>query len=132
MGKLTVVNSEDAMSGSAANGWTLKSLYELVREIDKRQTGDLMAADKRYEERYIGQLREVKTALDGQAESVRKAELSAEKRFDEFRREITEKLDDLIAGRNTGLGKGIGAREVIAYVISACVIGAALWPKIHP
>jgi len=94
MGKLTVVNSEDAMSGSAANGWTLKSLYELVREIDKRQTGDLMAADKRYEERYIGQLREVKTALDGQAESVRKAELSAEKRFDEFRREITEKLDD--------------------------------------
>ena len=114
------------------NGWTLKSLYELIREIDKRHSGALADADRRYEERYIGQLREVKTALDGQAQAVDKAEKAAEKRFDEFRREIGEKLDGLITARDTGFGHGVGAREVIAYVIAALTLGALIIPKIYP
>jgi len=118
--------------GTNGNGWTLKSLYELVREIDRRQTGDLEAADKRYEERYVGQLREVKTALDGQAQAVTKAEVAAEKRFDEFKREMSEKLDGLITSRDTGFGHGVGVREVIAYMIAAITLGALIWPKIHP
>jgi len=126
---LALKSEETATNG---NGWSLKSLYELVREIDKRQSGDLEAADKRYEERYIGQLREVKTALDNQAKAVDKAEQAADKRFDEFKREMSEKLTDLIKARDTGIGHGVGVREVVAYVISAVVIGAALWPKIHP
>jgi hypothetical protein len=108
-------------------GWTLKSLYELVREIDKRHTQALDDADKRYEERYVGQLREVKTALDGQAQAVQKAENASEKRFDEFRREIAEKLDDLIKSRDTGAGGRIATRELFAYALAIASIAAYFW-----
>ena len=115
-------------------GWTLKSLYELIREIDKRHTQALMDADRRYEERYIGQLREVKTALDGQKDAVDKAEVAADKRFDEFKREMSGKiteviksLSDLSKSRDTGAGGKVATRELIAYIFGIVGVAAALW-----
>ena len=132
---------------ASASGWTVKSLYALLREIDKRyalqfqaQTGELLAADKRYEERFLAsqlavtaafaaQKEAVAAALTAQKEATGKAELAATKAFDAFTKTITEKLDALISSRDTGVGKGLGYREVIAYLITAASIGIWLFHK---
>jgi len=67
--------------------------------------------------------------LTAQKEATGKAELAATKAFDAFTETITEKLDTLISSRDTGIGRGVGYREVIAYLITAASIGIWLFHK---
>ncbi len=59
------------------------------------------------QQRFADSDRAVLAALQAQKEAVDKAEESATKRFDEFKREIGEKLDSLITSRDTGAGKDL-------------------------
>jgi hypothetical protein len=120
----------------SASGWTVGALYALLREVDKRyalqfkaQSGELLAADKRYEERFLAsqlavqaafaaQKEAVAAALMAQKEATGKAEVAATKAFDAFTATITEKLDALISSRDTTKGVGTGYREVFAYVLT--------------
>jgi hypothetical protein len=122
------------------NGNRQPTVYELLREIDKRyeaqfkgQSDALIAADKRYEQRFIAQEQALQTALIGQdkavnaalaaaKEAVSKSELAAEKRFDSFTATLTEKLDSLMKDRDTGAGKGLASREMFAWLVGAASI----------
>jgi len=120
----------------AASGWSSTSLYELIKEMDKRyalqfqsQSNDLLAADRRYEERFIAgqtavtaafaaQKEATAQALTAQKEATAKAEVAAEKRFDAFTLSLTQKLDDLISSRDNSAGKGVGYREFFGYALA--------------
>ena len=104
---------------------TNRSIYELLTEIDKRYglefaavRASIGAADKRYEQRFLAQEKAVDSALIEREKAVIKAEIAAEKRFDALADTFTEKIDNLAVSRDTGIGKGIGYREVFAYVIA--------------
>jgi hypothetical protein len=73
----------------------------------------------------------VLAALTAQKEAVQKAEDSATARFDEFKREISTKLDLLMAARDAGTGGGIARREIIAYGINILMLVALVWTATH-
>ena len=137
------------MADDEHDGWTVGTLYAHLKEIDKRyalqfkaQTAELLAADKRYEERFLAsqlavtaafaaQKEAVAAALTAQKEATGKAEQAAEKRFDAFTALITGKLDELMQSGTTAAGKGIGAREVIYYLIAIGVPLISIWIAFH-
>ena len=121
-------NGED--SDRPANGWTNRSIYELLQEIDKRYGQEFMAvrnsieaADKRYEQRFAAQEKAVDSALVEREKAVIKAEIASEKRFDALAETFTEKIDSLVTSRD----KNSGAANVLANVLSvvAVLISAA-------
>jgi hypothetical protein len=73
----------------------------------------------------------VLAALTAQKEAVQKAEDSATARFDEFKREISAKLDLLMTARDAGTGGGLARREVIAYAISLFTLTALVFEIFH-
>jgi len=112
------------------NGWTNRSIYELLQEIDKRYAfefasvrASIEAADKRYEQRFAAQEKAVDSALVEREKAVIKAEIASEKRFDALAETFTEKIDSLVTSRD----KNSGAANVLANVLSvvAVLISAA-------
>ncbi len=122
-------------------GYSLRGIYELLKEIDKRyeqqftsQADAMDAADKRYEQRFLAQESAVQTALVGQEkavaaalaaqkEAVSKAEIAADKRFDSF----TELVSSLTTSRDSGAGRSLQARELIAWAIGIIGVLAYFW-----
>ena len=127
--------ANDETGDRAINGWTAKTIHVLLEEIDKRyeqqfssQTEALLAADKRYGERFEAQETAGRVALDAQKELVAqalaaqkeatsKAETAADKRFEAFSTALTAKLDALISARDTTMGKGLGISSAWAVVL---------------
>jgi hypothetical protein len=73
----------------------------------------------------------VLAALTAQKEAAQKAEESATKRFDEFKREIGEKIDSLLTSRDTGTGKDLRVRELVGYLMAFATLGALVWSATH-
>ncbi len=73
----------------------------------------------------------VLAALTAQKEAVDKAEDAATKRFDEFKREMMEKLDSLITSRDTGTGRSGSYRELIGYGLALSSVIAMVWMATH-
>ncbi len=73
----------------------------------------------------------VLAALATQKEAVDKAEESTTKRFDEFKREITEKLDLLVTAGASGAGGGLARREIVAYGINLAMLVALVFTATH-
>ncbi len=139
-----------AASASHPTNGRQPTVYELLREIDKRYeeqfkagAAALEAADKRYEQRFVAQESALQTALVGQdksvtaalaaaKEAVTKAEIAAEKRFDSFTAQLTEKLDGLLASRDTGRGGHDARLEIKAQsnqdrtVLVSLIVGIAV------
>ncbi len=140
-----------AAAASPSNG-RQPTVYELLREIDKRYeeqfkagANALEAADKRYEQRFLAQENALQTALVAQEKAVTaalaaadravsKAEAAAEKRFDEFAKTLTEKIDGLLTSRDAGVGgqdardrdKAQGNQDRTIWVAVIVAIGSAM------
>ncbi len=134
-------------AGNHATNGRQPTVYELLREIDKRYeeqfkagTRELEAADKRYEQRFLAQENALQTALVAQEKAVTaalqaadravtKAEAAAEKRFDQFTLALTEKLDGLLKSRDSGDGGREARAEDKAqgnqdrYVLVSLIVG---------
>jgi hypothetical protein len=73
----------------------------------------------------------VLAALTAQKEAAQKAEESATKRFDEFKREIGEKIDSLLTSRDNGTGRQGSYRELIGYGLALSSVIAMIWMATH-
>ena len=123
------------------NGWTNRSIYELLLEIDKRYAmefqavrASIEAADKRYEQRFAAQEKAVDSALVEREKAVIKAEIASEKRFDALAETFTEKIDSLVTARDKTAGGSQAIANImstIAILISALVGLAILTGKAH-
>jgi len=98
-------NDDDAQRPNG--GWTNRSIYELLVEVDKRYASQILgvydaigAADKRYEQRFLAQEKAVDSALIEREKAVIKAEIASEKRFDALANTFTEKIDSLATSRD--------------------------------
>ena len=95
-----------------------------------------------FEQRFIDSDKAVSAALQAAKEAVIKAELATEKRFDEVRREaddrssqLSDKIDDLQAAMNRGMGDTGATRRMwamlIPSVISVISVAVLLFVSLH-
>jgi len=73
----------------------------------------------------------VLAALTAQKEAAQKAEESATKAFDEFKREISQKLDSLVTARDNGTGGGMARAQIVAYVTTFATLAALVYTATH-
>jgi hypothetical protein len=83
------------------------------------------------QQRFSDMDKAVLAALTAQKDAVDKAEESATKRFDEFKREIGEKIDSLLTTRDTGAGGGLARREIVSWIITVLTLGALVYTATH-
>ena len=129
-------NDDDAQRPNG--GWTNRSIYELLVEIDKRHESQMRgvydaigAADKRYEQRFLAQEKAVDSALIEREKATTKAEIAAEKRFDALAETFTEKIDSLATSRDTSGGFGHGLSVAWGVAIGAVTIIASYFVATH-
>jgi hypothetical protein len=153
------VSAAAAATTANPNGGRQPTVYELLREIDKRYEEQfkagahaLEAADKRYEQRFLAQENALQTALVAQEKAVTaalaaadravtKAEAAAEKRFDSFSVTLTEKIDGLLKSRDNEIGgkdartedraQGNQDRTVLVSLIVGIAVIAATFIATH-
>ena len=129
-------NDDDAQRPNG--GWTNRSIYELLVEVDKRYASQILgvydaigAADKRYEQRFLAQEKAVDSALIEREKAVIKAEIASEKRFDALANTFTEKIDSLATSRDASGGFGRGLSVAWAVVIGAVTVIASYLVATH-
>ena len=92
------------------NGWTIYTLKAY------------------FEQRFVDSDKAVEAALKAAKEAVIKAEIATEKRFDEVRREaddrshqLSQKIDDLQAAMNRGMGNDGATRRMWALLVPSVI-----------